>query len=476
MLTLLQSFCINPAPVVNLRPYQSDLISKTRALMLQGCKSILLQSPTGSGKTLLTAFMLKSCVERGQRAWFVVHRRELIKQSIRAFGQIELPYGVIAAGWWEDPKKPVQIASIQSLIRRHHKHAKPNLIVWDECHHLGAASWQRLHEQYPGAYHIGLTATPCRLDGKGLSGFFKEMLKGPSVASLIDDGYLSKYRLFAPPGVSTQGVHTQMGDYNKTELGALLDRPTITGDAIAHYQRLAPGKRAVVFAVSIAHSKHVVSQFQAAGIPAEHVDGETPTEVRDHAIKRFTDGNLKILSNVELFGEGFDVPNIEAAILLRPTQSIGLYLQQVGRAFRPAPGKDAAIILDHAGNCQRHGFPDEDRVWTLAGGVRSDRGDKTPAAGVRVCERCFAAQFSGTAVCRFCGYAFKVAPREVEEVAGTLQEIDPAVVRFNRAKEQASARDLAGLIALGKQRGYKNPAGWARYVWAARQAKREAVR
>jgi len=436
--------------------------------MLQGCKSILLQSPTGSGKTLLTAFMLKTAAERRMRAWFVVHRRELVKQSIRAFSQIELPYGVISAGWWEDRKRPIQIASIQSLIRRYQKYEAPNLIVWDEAHHLGAKSWQELHALYPTAYHVGLTATPCRLDGKGLSGFFKEMLNGPSVAWLIDHGFLSKYRIFAPSSPSVEGIHTRMGDFNKNELNVVLDKPTITGDAISHYQRLAPNKRAVVFCVSIEHSKHVVAQFMAAGINAQHVDGETQTEVRDDAIRRFTNGDIKVLSNVELFGEGFDVPGIEAAILLRPTQSLGLYLQQVGRALRPSSGKSEAIILDHAGNCQRHGFPDEERVWSLEGGAVARSTGGAGVTGVKVCEKCFAAQFSGTPVCKFCGFVFEVRPREVEHREGELEELDPKIARIQKAREQAGAKDLAGLIALGKSRGYKSPAAWARYVWEAR--------
>lgn len=459
-----------------LRPYQIEAIDKMREMMSRGCRSVLYQGATGSGKTLLTAFMLKTCVEKNKKAFFICHRRELVKQSIRAFGQLELPYGVISAGWWEDKKKPIQIASIQSLIRRHHKYAKPNLIVWDEAHHLGAASWQKLHAQYPGAYHIGLTATPCRLDGKGLGGFFKEMLRGPSVASLIDAGYLSKYRLFAPSSISTQGIHTQMGDFNKSELNIAADRPTITGDAISHYQRLASGKRAVVFCVSIEHSKHVVAQFQAAGIQAEHVDGETPMEVRDNAIRRFCDGTLKVLSNVELFGEGFDVPNIEAAILLRPTQSLGLYLQQIGRALRPAVGKSEAIIMDHAGNCQRHGFPDEGREWSLEGGAHDRMASAGSGVSVRVCGKCFAAQYAGSSTCRFCGASFEIKPREVDQVPGTLEEVDPEVIRQNRIqkiKEQGSAKDFQALVALGKKRGYKSPYGWARHLIAARTEKEE---
>lgn len=455
-----------------LRPYQVDAINKMRDLMRNGCRSILYQGSTGSGKTLLTAHMLKSCVERKQRAFFVVHRRELIKQSIRAFSEVGLPYGVISAGWWEEKNQPVQIASIQSLIRRHPKYAKPNLIVWDEAHHVGAKSWSDLHAQYPQAYHVGLTATPCRLDGKGLGAWFSKMVSGPSVNWFIKEGFLSNYRLYAPPGISTLGIHTRMGDFAAGELAAIVDRPTITGDAIAHYKRLAHGKRAVIFAVSIEHSKHIVSQFQAAGIQAEHVDGETKTEVRDEAIKNFEKGNTKILSNVELFGEGFDLPAIECGILLRPTQSIGLYLQQIGRTLRPTYGKSEAIILDHAGNALRHGLPDDERTWTLEGGANTSKRNDSSEPSVKICGKCFAAQLSGSAICQYCGYAFEIQSREVQQQEGELEEIDRAVVRLQRNREQGSVKDLEGLIQLGRQRKYKNPAAWARFVWEAREAKK----
>lgn len=442
--------------------------------MAEGCRSILLQAPTGSGKTLLTAHMLKTCAARGQRAIFVVHRRELVKQSIAAFGQVGLDHGVIAAGWWESPRKPVQIASAQTLIRRHHKYAKPNLVIWDEAHHLGAQSWQKLHAQYPMAYHIGLTATPVRLDGKGLGTFFERILCGPSVSWLIENKYLSSYKLFAPSLIETNGLSIRMGDFSKEELATVSDKPTITGDAISHYKRLASGKRALVFCVSIQHSQHVVAQFQAAGISAAHIDGETDQEVRDATIEKFKQGSIKVLSNVELFGEGFDIPSVEVGILLRPTQSLGLYLQQIGRTLRPSEGKTTALILDHAGNCQRHGFPDDEREWSLSVS-QTNRRSEDSAPSVRICPSCFAAQRSGSLVCLFCGFVAPGKPREVTEKEGELHEIDPQIIRSQRAREQGTAGDFTSLVALGKSRGYKAPWAWAKHVMNARQAKKLAL-
>jgi superfamily II DNA or RNA helicase len=344
----------------------------------------------------------------------------------------------------------------------------PDLIVWDECHHIAAGSWSSIFARYSRARHVGLSATPVRLDGKGLGDHFDEMVRGPTVRELIDGGFLVRYRAFAPTIPDTAGLHTRMGDYVKSEVANLMDRPRIVGDAIAHYRKLAAGKRAVVFAVSIEASRRVVDGFRAAGIPAEHVDGETPTDERDAAIRRFESGDTLVLSNVDLFGEGFDLPSIEVAILLRPTQSLGLYLQQVGRALRTAPGKSEAIILDHAGNILRHGLPDEDREWTLDG-ERASKKKKESAASVRQCLQCYGISPSAAQVCRQCGSPFPVQAREIEEVAGDLSEVDPLQLRRQAKREQAQSQSLEALIELGRARGYKRPHLWASHVWQSRQ-------
>ena len=248
--------------------------------------------------------------------------------------------------------------------------------------------------------------------------------------------------------------------------------PSLTGRQLQAVRlhiirRFAPGKRAIVFAVSISHSQHIVAQFQAAGIQAAHVDGETPKEIRDELIGKFKAGDIRVLSNVELFSEGFDVPAMEVAILLRPTMSVGLFLQQIGRALRPCEGKSEAIILDHAGNALRHGLPDEDREWTLDGNLQ--RGvQKNGGTTVRICPSCFAAQRSGASVCQFCNFTFEVKPRKVEEKEGELEEVTHRIAR----QEQGMTQDLNSLIALGKQRGYRNPFFWARMVMQGREAKR----
>lgn len=438
--------------------------------MQNGCRHILYTAPTGSGKTLLTAHMLHTAANKGMRSLFIVHRRELINQSARAFDQEEIKYGIISSGFSEAKHHRVQLASVQTLARRISRYSQPSLVVYDEAHHLAARSWDKIFRHNSHSYHIGLTATPERLDGKGLGTYFQSMVTGPSTQTLIERGYLSPYKLYAPSNVNLEGVHTKMGDYEKHELAHAMDKPAITGNAVEHYKRLCYGKRAVVFCVSIEHSKHVVDEFNRHGINAAHVDGETPEGERDKFIEQFKAGNIQVLSNVEIFGEGFDVPAIEAAILLRPTQSLGYYLQQIGRALRPSPGKDQAILLDHVGNWSRHGLPDETHHWSLEGAAhRTNR--RNTGISVKICPKCFAAQLAGATACRFCGFTFETRPREIEERQGTLEEVHRLAKR-STAWEQTQAESLEALTRLGIQRGYKFPHRWAYYVFKARQAKR----
>lgn len=439
--------------------------------MSKGVRSICITAPTGSGKTALTAHMLKSASERGLNSWFLVHRRELVKQSISAFEKVGVNHGVISSGFDEDYSKTVQICSVQTLTNRLHLTKPPKLIVYDECHHISAGSWAKIRTSNPQAFHVGLTATPVRLDGKGLSEHFSRLLLGPSISNLIERKFLSKYRMFASQGLDTSRLHTRMGDYVKHELEDIMNKRKIIGDALTEYKKHASGKRAVAFCVSIEHSKSVVESFNSSGISAEHVDGETPKDLRDAAIERFKNGETLVLSNVELFGEGFDLPAIECAILLRPTKSLGLYLQQVGRALRPYPGKLEAIILDHANNYKLHGLPDEDREWTLDGVTRREKQTST----IQECPKCYLVQDISNEYCDECGAQLKNTkpnPRDFEQYDGDLVEINPDMLKKKKQQEQLSASSLSDLIALGVRRGYKRPAIWAKFVFNARQRKK----
>ena len=456
-----------------LRDYQDQIISDVRSLMSQGHRTLLIVSPTGSGKTALTAHMLKSAAAKGLSSWFICHRRELIYQSSRAFTSIDVDHGIVCAGVPPAPQKLVQVCSIQTLANRLSKIPKPRLIIYDECQHMGATTWERVYRENPQAFHIGLTASPTRLDGRGLGDFFSHMIKGPSVSSLIERNFLSEYKAFAPAVVNTESLHTRMGDFIKSELSDLMNRPTVTGSAIHEYKRNAMGKRNIVFCSSILHSETVVASFNAAGIPARHVDGETPHNEREESLRLFQEGKILVLSNVDLFGEGLDIPSVEAVTLLRPTQSLCLHIQQIGRALRPSPGKTHAIILDQAGNIERHGLPDEEREWNLDGVVHVKSGQREPS--VKICSTCFAAQKSGPPKCIYCGSEFRIKPRKIKQQDGELGEINKdELIASRKAKrqEQGRAETLSDLIAIGKSRGYKNAYAWAKYTFNGRQRKK----
>ncbi len=458
--------------MISLRPYQTALIADTREA-LRSHRSVLIQLPTGGGKTCVIAQMLHTVRAKGKRAIFTVHRQELLDQTISTFKDFDLPHGIIAAGYTPYLAQQIQIASIDTLRARLSagwRIPATDLFAIDEAHHAVSKSWSTVKAYFSAAKVIGASATPERLDGRGLDAEFDAMVCGPPVAELMDMGFLSRYRAFAPSTPDMQGVHTRMGDYVKAEVAERIDRPTITGDAVGHYLRLARDRRALVFCISIEHSRHVVERFRASGVVAWHLDGETDKGERRQAIAAFRRGEIKVLSNVELFGEGFDVPDAEVCIMLRPTKSLAMYLQQVGRVLRPAPGK-TALILDHAGNIARHGLPDDDRQWSLEGREARQR-DSDSGPPVRQCPKCYACHRPAP-VCPSCGWAYEAKAREVQHVDGALEEIDVEMQRRERLAEQAHATTIEALIEVGRKRGYKSPEKWAAHLWTARLAKRK---
>jgi DNA repair protein RadD len=476
--------------LITLRPYQAEQIERTRAA-LRIHDAVMLQLPTGGGKTAMAAFMSGSAREKHKSVWFLAHRDFLLEQTAATFDLVGIPYGFIAAGRPFNRYQAVQICSVGTLVRRLGRLHVPDVIIWDEAHHCSAATYAKIYEwatvsRLPGLQptrHIGLSATPCRLDGKGLGKYFKALVCGPNVGELIETGYLSRYKAFAPSTPDLQGIGVRAGDYARDEIDLLMDTGQIVGELVRHYQEYADGLRALYFAVSIRHSEHIAATFNAAGIPAVHLDGTHSTAERIAAARAFGRGDIRIIANVDLFGEGYDLASqagmdvaVEAVGLARPTQSLALHLQQVGRALRVAPHKDHAVILDHAGNLMRHGLPDDEREWSLEG-VDKRRKKSGPNLAVRQCRECFGVYRAGLEACPYCGTVPEIQAREVEEIAGELQEINQAAARKARPVDldRARARDVDALTALAASRGYKNPVKWAAKVHEARARKRADI-
>lgn len=472
-----------------LRDYQADLISRARD-SLRRHQSILLALPTGAGKSCIGAYMGHGATAKGKRTWFLVHRDFLIEQTLSTFRTVGISCGVIAAGYPYNPFLHVHVVSIQTLARRYPKLTPPDFAIVDECHHAASRTWATIIAwmRAAGTRIVGLTATPARLDGKGLNAFFSDMVAGPSVADLIGMGFLSPYRAFAPSRPNLDAVHTRAGDYAKDELDEVMDNKSIVGDIVGHYRRLGyvnhgpdQGRplRAIYFAVSVRHSQHIAATFNSAGVAARHLDAGSSTVERTRAAIDLSRGTLSVLTNCDLFGEGYDLSaqagcdvSIACVGLARPTQSVVLHLQQIGRALRPKDGGAAAIILDHAGNCGRHGLPDTPREWSLQGIDPAVRRQATDTLAVRQCPACFAVHTPRPS-CPECGHVYVIEGRQVDEVDGELQEIDPtSVISFERRREQGMARDLTELEEFARRQGYKP--GWARHVWEARQRKEQA--
>jgi len=461
---------------LTLRDYQDSAVDEVRSAYARGHRAPLLTLPTGGGKTVIFSYIAEKAGAKGKRVLILVHRRELLRQTSRTLDDFGVHHGMVAAGMTTFVGHHVQIASVQTLVRRLDRlRWVPDLIVVDECHHAtGKTTWGKVLAHYPMAKILGVTATPQRLDGQGLGvasgGIFDRLITGPTVAQLTAAGHLSPAVVFAPrQRVDLSGIHSRGGDFAVNEVADAMDKPTITGDAVAHYRSHCHGEPAIAFCASVSHAEHVAEAFKAAGYQAASIDGTMDSTTRAERIEDLGAGRLHVLTSCEIVSEGTDIPVVSAAILLRPTQSLGLYLQQVGRVLRPAPGKTRSVVLDHVGNCFRHGLPDDDREWSLEGRQKRP-GAASDAEPVRQCPECYHVHRPAPQ-CPRCGFQYPVQSREVEEVEGELVAVDPAEVRRAAKREQARAKSLEDLVNLGRERGYKNPHAWARFVWQARQGR-----
>jgi superfamily II DNA or RNA helicase len=445
------------------------LVDGVRGSYRSGKRSPLVVSPTGSGKTVLFAYIAQGTSAKGNSVVILVHRQELVDQTCRTLRAFGVDHGVIAAGRSPDHSHAVQVASVQTYVRRLDCF-RPALIIADEAHHATAGSWRKVIAHHSQARVLGVTATPQRLDGRGLKDVFDDLIRGPEVADLIESGHLARPVYFAPPIVADLShIGTRGGDFAQEELAAEMDKPTITGDAVEHYSRICPGAPAVAFCCSVKHAQHVADQFNAAGYRAATIDGTMDREARREVVRALGDGRLHVLTSCEIINEGFDLPLVTAAILLRPTKSLGLHLQQIGRVLRPAPGKAKAIILDHVGNLSRHGFAEDVRDWTLEGRKKKKRkaGDEEEIQQ-RQCPDCYCCH-PPAPVCPECGFEYPKKEREIEQAEGELVQIDPKEIARQKRQEQGLAQALDDLIALGRARGYRSPDVWAKHVWSSRK-------
>lgn len=456
-----------------LRPYQETDVQRIREAVMRS-RAVCYTCATGSGKTVTATAIAEGATSKGNSVLFLCHRRELIKQSVdtiyEAMPSVQL--GVVASGWPELPWAGLQIGMVQTIARRKNWRFNPKIIIIDEAHHARAKTWEVVLQRWPNAKLIGLTATPQRLDNKGLGQHFAELILGPTIPELVQDGYLAPSRtLRIPSSLVLEGVRKDRhGEYREDDVAARVTDAVIA-DAVGAYQRYAFGKRAIFFGIHRSHSKLVCEGLRAIGVRAEHVDGTDSMQRRDRVMNLFKTGGLDVLCNVQLIDEGFDAPACEVVMLGAPTTSVTRYLQQAGRAMRPGPNK-TALILDLAGISHDLGLPDDIREWSLSDGeIREGaKAHKTP----NDCPRCQTV-FWGR-ICPACNHSEPLA--EVQTVDTELEEATGATakpVKGGRRKELN--RELAvahrapdkerALLEIAERRGYKR--GWAAAilrVWA----------
>lgn len=427
----------------SLRPYQIDLIDRCRKAFNDGYKAPCIVSPCGSGKSIICAEIAKCSTNKGNRVLFIVHRQELCEQIEATFTS------------WGVDMALCSVGMVQTVSRRLNRLQKPDLIITDENHHSLANSYKKIYDHWQDVPRLGVTATPIRLDGRGLADVNDILIEGISVKELIAMQCLSPFKYYAPKLIDTNKIRIKCGDFNQADIMEQFQNGAIYGDVISHYKKLSDGKQAICYCSTIEQSSKVAKAFTDSGIKAVHLDGDTPKAERKSIIEQFRNGEIMILCNVDLISEGFDVPDCNTAILLRPTQSLSLYIQQSMRCMRYKEGKQA-IIIDHVGNVNRFGLPDTEHVWKLDAEKRKKaRMDELP---IKQCLECFAVYNSHASGCPYCGYRPQVEQREVAIIDSELVEIEEAffTMSYKTAEECKNMKDL---YALAKAKGYKR--GWA---------------
>lgn len=436
--------------MMELRPYQKDFIKKILAAFRTGKKKICVVAPCGSGKTVLFAGMAAASQRGGKTVWFLVHRKELLDQTVNTFKRFGIEL------------KTIHIGMVATVANHLADYPEPDMIIFDECHFSAARTWQRIAEAYPDCWYIGLTATPCRLDGKPLKDIYDTMVQGVTAKQLVSQGYLSPYKYYAPSVADLSALKRKGKDFDGKQAEELLSTRAVFGDVIKHYRKYADGLQAICYCSSVAHSEKMAEQFCKSGINAVHFDGNTPKKRRDEIIGQFRKGEIKILCNVDLISVGFDCPDCECCILLRPTMSLALYIQQSMRCMRPKDGK-TAVILDHVNNYTRFGLPDDDREWSLDSvpKKKSDYG-KDGKLLIRQCPMCFGTYKVGSGgKCPYCGEPEKLTVQEIKNIKQIeLEEVKES--QRKKAEETVKqiidpndCRSMAELVAFAKKKGYK---------------------
>ena len=363
-----------------LRPYQQDVKDKIFTLW-KSEKNVMLQMPTGAGKTILFSSVINDIIKvPDSKILIIAHRKELLDQISSHLSKYNIEHGIIASNKKRSLEKNVQVASIQTLTHKNNeeitKSFVPDFIVIDEAHHTLANTYDQLWKLYPRSWKLGVTATPCRINGAPFTNHFSELISSLSVKELIEKGFLSDYTFYTenPDSDLSKAIlsikkKSSTGDYRIDDLLQNLNVERHVKKLVLSYSTYANGLKGIVYCISIEHAHNICEAYKNIGVVAEYIDSKTPKTEREQIVQDFKDGKIQVLVNVDIFSEGFDCPDVEFIQMARPTWSLSKYMQQVGRGLRTSPGKDKTIILDNAGMYARFGLPSDTRLWnaTFAG-------------------------------------------------------------------------------------------------------------
>ena len=425
------------------RDYQREAIDQVKHLL---AGNPCLVAPTGSGKSFMGAVLAD---ELQLPTLWLAHRKELVEQAAQHLRDLGVYTGIIKSGIAPDPLAPVQVASVQTLTRRNKPRA--GLIIIDEAHHATAAGYASIVAHYPGVPIVGLTATPFRLDGRGLGDLFGELVIAAWPDELCDRGILHRPKVYAVSSPDMSGVKIIAGDYHSRAAAERTNTTQANTDIVREWQQHAAGKRTVAFAINVEHSMAIAEAFQAAGVPAEHLDGGTDRQERENILRRLRTGQTHIVSNCMVLTEGWDLPALECAIIARPTASLNLHLQMIGRIMRACEGKDGAIVLDHAGNHHRHGLVTRRLDYTLDGTKKI--GSSEPL-GLRRCRGCGLYFETTKFACPECGWqpTAEETKRELPALTG--------MGKLSKFDDSSHEYRAAYWLALTEDIDYMGP-GWA---------------
>jgi len=433
-----------------LRPHQEIAISKIRDSFRRGHRTPLLQAPTGFGKTLIAVDIIKSALAKGKRVIFIVDRIQLIDQTSEAMDKHDIPHGVVQGDHWRVNNEPLQIASLQTFMKRRNK-PEADLIIVDEAHGLYKSFVNFMTRTWNNLPYIGLSATPFT---KGLGKIYDDLIVVETTGSLIDKGYLSDFEAYGAP-IDLKGVRTTAGDFNGADLEAKVNKKKLIGDVIKTWLRLGNDRQTVCFAVSVAHSEAIVDEFMANGVSAAHIDAHTTPEDRERILTAHAEGDIRILSNVGITTKGWDSPDTTCLIYARPTKSLMLHIQILGRVLRKSSCGTPALILDHGNNIARLGFPTDPLPEYLCSGEREEmeakQQEKTEKAEQlpTPCEACH--HISVHFVCPKCGHKPAAMP--------DVETVDVKLAKLKQVEPSEKARWLGELLGYARSKGMND--GWA---------------